>query len=181
MFDVATVRVRGPLSGMLPGLSEYLSGQGYRDNTVRFLAEVFARLSRWLQDERLAPANLDWSGVDEFLDWSHARGHRSPVSRRGMAPLVEFLIGCGVVGSDRFAAAAVLPNRTAAGPIWSMRTAARSTLALEMCEPRELLIFLGVRGVVWSGGWGRVMIWLGQRSALLHRHRVRQSSAGFAP
>ena len=105
MFDVATVRIRGPLSGMLPGLCEHLSGQGYRDNTVRFLAEVFARLSRWLQDERLVPARLDWSGVDGFLDWSHARGHRSPVSRRGMVPLVGFLIGCGVVGSDRFAAA----------------------------------------------------------------------------
>ena len=105
MFDVATVRIRGPLSGMLPGLSEHLSGRGYRDNTVRFLAEVFARLSRWLGDERLVPASLDWSGVDGFLDWSHGRGHRSPVSRRGMVPLVEFLIGCGVVGSDRFAAA----------------------------------------------------------------------------
>ena len=110
MFDVATVRISGPLSGLLPGLVECLSGQGYRDNTVRFLAEVFARLSRWLADERLAPAGLDWLVVDAFLDWSHARGHRSPVSRRGMAPLVEFVVGCGVVGAERFAAAEPPPG-----------------------------------------------------------------------
>lgn len=103
MFDVATVRIRGPLAGLVPGLAEYLSGRGYRDNTVRFLAEVFARLSRWLQDEQLAVADLDWLVVDGFLDWSHACGHRSPVSRRGMGPLVEFLLSCGMVRPDRFA------------------------------------------------------------------------------
>lgn len=103
MFDVATVRIRGPLSGLVPGLAEFLAGRGYRDNTVRFLAEVFARLSRWLQDEQLAPDALDWLVVDGFLDWSHARGHRSPVSRRGMGPLVEFLIDCGIVRPDGFA------------------------------------------------------------------------------
>lgn len=105
MFDVATVRISGPLSELLPGLAEHLSGQGYRDNTVRFLGEVFARLSRWLQDQRLAPTDLDWSVVDRFLDWSHARGHRSPVSRRGMAALVEFVVGCGAVPAERFAVA----------------------------------------------------------------------------
>ncbi|HMQ38961.1 MAG TPA: tyrosine-type recombinase/integrase [Micropruina sp.] len=110
MFDVATVRIRGPLSGLVAGLAEHLAGRGYRDNTVRFLAEVFARLSRWLQDEGSGLDDLDWVVVDGFLDWSHARGHRSPVSRRGMAPLVEFLIAGGVVPADRFAEAAPVPG-----------------------------------------------------------------------
>lgn len=110
MFDVATVRIRGPLAGLVPGLAEFLAGRGYRDNTVRFLAEVFARLSRWLQDEQLALDVLDWLVVDGFLDWSHARGHRSPVSRRGMGPLVEFLIDCGIARPERFAEAAPVPG-----------------------------------------------------------------------
>ena len=51
MLDVATVRIRGPLAGLLPGFVEYLTPRGYCGNSVRFLATVFARLSGWLEAE----------------------------------------------------------------------------------------------------------------------------------
>ena len=105
MFDVATVRVRGPLVGLLPALVEFLAGQGYRDNSVRFLAVVFARLSGWLGDEGVEPAMLDWPLMERFVAWSKSLGHRQPGSRRGVAPLVRFLVASGVVPAGGFVAA----------------------------------------------------------------------------
>lgn len=103
MFDVATVRIRGPLAGAAPGLAGFLRQEGYRENTVRFLTQVLARLSAWMQDEGFGQDALDRSLVDRFVGWSKAAGYRQPGSSRGMAPLVEFLITNGQVPAARFA------------------------------------------------------------------------------
>lgn len=103
MFDVATVRIRGPLVGTAPGLARYLRQQGYRENTVRFLTQVLARLSAWMQDEGFGQDAVDRSLVDRFVGWSRSVGHRQPGSSRGMAPLGEFLIIDGQAPAARFA------------------------------------------------------------------------------
>jgi integrase/recombinase XerD len=58
MCDRYPVRVTGPLATHVAGFRAQMAGLGYTLRYGQDLAYVLARLSRWLEAEGLAPAEL---------------------------------------------------------------------------------------------------------------------------
>jgi site-specific recombinase XerD len=90
----------GPLAPFADGYAAELRERGYTPlSTVNELRQV-ARLSRWLEAERLAAADLTVGRVDQFLGWQRAGGrHRCQWSRPGLVCLLEVLGRLGVVAA----------------------------------------------------------------------------------
>lgn len=97
MGHSSCVRVTGPLAGYADGFAARLSELGYTPLSAANQLRVMARLSRWLAVRGQAPAGLDAGRVEGFLADCRARGYTCWLSVRGLAPLLEFLRGLGVV------------------------------------------------------------------------------------
>jgi site-specific recombinase XerD len=91
----------GPLAPFTEAYSAELKARGYTPlTTVNQLRQV-ARLSRWLQADGLAAADLSSARVERFLVWQRKAGCRSSaVSRPGLVCLVGVLRDLGIVGSE---------------------------------------------------------------------------------
>jgi site-specific recombinase XerD len=89
--------VRGPLAAYAVGFWEELVGQGYAPRSAEAHLLLMARMSRWMELVTLKPADVDAGRIDEFMAWSHDTGARFPKSVTGVAPLLDFLRGLGVV------------------------------------------------------------------------------------
>jgi integrase/recombinase XerD len=103
------VRVVGPLQPYAQGFDEELKRRGYTSLSAVNQLRVLAHLSRWLREQGLDPAGLTDDGVDAYLRARRDLGYTCWLSRRGVAPMLAYLRGLGVLP------AAVAPIRC--GPV----------------------------------------------------------------
>jgi integrase/recombinase XerD len=104
MSDPFKVRVAGPLSSQAHGFATELIRAGYSPRTARDHVYVLARLSRWLDDEGLAAAQLTPQVVDRFLLTRRAAGYRRWRTLRSLQPMLAFLRGVQAIPSVEHAA-----------------------------------------------------------------------------
>ena len=90
-------RVSGPLAPYGQGFWEELARRGYSGWTAEKHVYLMAHLSRWLVEHDLNAEELTAERLDRFLADRRAKGHKRRVSPRGVAPLVGYLRGLGVV------------------------------------------------------------------------------------
>lgn len=106
MDVVSRVRVCGPLAGYAAGFAAYLAGAGYTPLSAANQVRVLAGLSRWLDERGLAAGALTGQRTEEFLAARRSAGYTCWLSGRGLAPVLDYLRGLGVVPE---------PGRVAAG------------------------------------------------------------------
>lgn len=97
MDVVSRVRVSGPLAGHAAGFAAFLAEAGYTPLSAANQVRVLAHLSRWMDSCGLGPGELAGERVREFLAARRAAGYTCWLSERGLAPLLGFLRGLGVV------------------------------------------------------------------------------------
>jgi site-specific recombinase XerD len=93
--------VRGPLAPYAEGFREELLGQGYSWGSAAHQVHLMAHVSRWLEAQGLGPAALDERFIRQFLAARRADGYAALRSARGLAPLLGYLRGLGVVPPPR--------------------------------------------------------------------------------
>ena len=104
---VCRVLMSEPLTPFADAYAAELSRRGYTALTSVNQLRGVARLSRWLEADGLAVAELSGDRVEAFLAWQCAGGgHRSQVSRPGLACLLEVLRELEVLGPELVASAA---------------------------------------------------------------------------
>lgn len=97
MGNPSRVEVIGPLVPYVAGFRAELESQGYRRNPVADQLRVMAHVSRWLAGKGLGERDLTPERVEEFLDTRRAAGYVLWCSPKGVAPLLTYLRGLGVV------------------------------------------------------------------------------------
>jgi integrase/recombinase XerD len=96
MSSPSRVRLSGPLVGHVAGFRADLEAQGYRRNVVANQLQLFAHVSRWLENKGLGPQHLTGERVAEFLCARRSAGYTLWVSEKGVAPLLTYLRSVGV-------------------------------------------------------------------------------------
>lgn len=97
MGDPSRVRVTGPLEEYAGGFAAELTRVGYRKNSTAFQLQLVAHLSRWLAERQFRVAELTPEVCDAFLAARRSAGYRLWLSRKALAPLLQYLRGLGVV------------------------------------------------------------------------------------
>src|SRR5882757_7092300 len=88
---VAKVRVPGPLAPFAVGFKVRLGDLGYTALSRVTHLKLMAHLSRWLDANDLQVADLSDERVDAYLVARRASGGQPLKTRRGLAPLLDFL------------------------------------------------------------------------------------------
>lgn len=96
MSNVLGVRFWGPLESYAEAFAGELSRQGYTAGSAAHQLRLLAHLSRWLEAEGRG-TGVDRSDLVRFVAERRAEGRRLYVSMRGIAPLVDFLDGIGLL------------------------------------------------------------------------------------
>ncbi len=89
-FDLLVSRVTGPLAAHAAGFAAELTARGYAASSVRQHLGLMAELSRWLADQGLDAGRVSSAAAGQFAAVMRAR-RRSPVSARGLAPVLGYL------------------------------------------------------------------------------------------
>jgi integrase/recombinase XerD len=98
---LSQVVVKGPLAPFVPAYRSELRKRGHTPATVEHQLRQLTRLSRWLDDQALAAAQLDRRRVEEFLGFQRAGGrHRAEWSRPALWCLLDLLETLGVLEQD---------------------------------------------------------------------------------
>lgn len=98
MSDVPSrVCVLGPLAAFAQGFDRELVRQGHSRPTRCHQLQLMAHLSRWMAAEEVAVAELSAEQVQRFIAARCAAGYRHYRSARGVAPLLGYLRGRGVL------------------------------------------------------------------------------------
>lgn len=88
---------RGPFACLSEGFQAELRRLGYKGSSVGKQLGLLAELSRWLEDEGVAPGGLTSERVAEFLSARRGEGRTRFVSLMGMGTLLGYLRGAGVI------------------------------------------------------------------------------------
>jgi integrase/recombinase XerD len=99
----------GPLGPFVSGFAADLERRGYAVDTVARQTRMCAGLGGWLEAEGLGLSALSPELVERFCAARRAAGCRDYVSLKGLAPLLEYLDGAGVVR--------MVSTPAAAGPV----------------------------------------------------------------
>ncbi len=97
MGNPSRVKVIGPLVPYVAGFRGELEAQGYRPTALSDQLRVMAHLSRWSASQGLGEGDLTPNRVEEFLVARRAAGYVLWRSSKGVAPLLGYLRGLGVV------------------------------------------------------------------------------------
>jgi integrase/recombinase XerD len=97
MADPSRVGVGGPLARHAGGFIAELVAQGYSVHTAVGLLQLMAHLSHWLDEHGLDAGDLTPDRVHGFLRDRAAAGYARRLSPRGLAPLLRYLGGIGVL------------------------------------------------------------------------------------
>jgi integrase/recombinase XerD len=139
---VSRVRVSGPLAEYAAGFAVFLAEAGYTPLSAANQVRVLAHLSRWLEGRGLGPGELTGQRVREFLAARRAAGYTCWLSERGVAPLLGFLRGLGVVpepGRPVPSAAVDVLLDSYRGYLAAERGLAASTVRYYLAEARGFL------------------------------------------
>jgi integrase/recombinase XerD len=136
---VSRVRVAGPLAPFAAGFARDLAGRGYTPLSAANQVRVLAHASRWLQMQQLEAGEFTPEVAELFLRARRAEGYTCWLSGRGLAPLLGYLRGAGVVPgpacTPSCTAADVLLRRYRAYLV-SERGLAASTVGYYLAEAR---------------------------------------------
>ncbi len=94
-MDALRIRITGPLGSYLEGLWAALAGRGYSPLSIRNVAHLMAHLSRWLDRQGLAAADLSTDRIRQFLRHRRRAGYRGHLSTRGLEPILQHLRDVG--------------------------------------------------------------------------------------
>jgi len=97
VVDLSRVRHGGVLAPFAPGFTAWLVETGYAPHGAIKQLHLFAHLSRWLDREGLAPADLDAEAVSRFFADRRVSGQTKYLSARSGEPILAYLRGIGVV------------------------------------------------------------------------------------
>jgi integrase/recombinase XerD len=97
MGSIRTVNMSGPLVPFRAGFHEELERQGYTPLGAECQLRVMAHVSRWLASQKHEPGDLTSKRVEEFLRARRREGYTLWLSPKGVAPLLTYLRGVGVV------------------------------------------------------------------------------------
>ncbi len=100
MVELSRVRQGGVLAPFAPGFTAWLADAGYAPHGAVKQLHLFAHLSRWLDREGLAPANLDAEVVERFFVDRRASGQTKYLSSRAAQPILAYLRAIGVVPAE---------------------------------------------------------------------------------
>lgn len=91
------VIVTGPLAEHAEGFRAALAQQGFTPLSAANQLRLMAHLSRWLANRDLGPDGLTEAQVNVYLGCRRTQGYTCWLSPRGLAPLLSYLRGEGVV------------------------------------------------------------------------------------
>ena len=97
MSRTGRVRVAGPLAAYAGGFGAELDRLGYSRFTAEAQLQLMAHVSGWLEARGLEVGQLTMVRVEEYLVFRRASGRVHRFSPRGLAPLLVYLRGLGVV------------------------------------------------------------------------------------
>jgi site-specific recombinase XerD len=95
--DRTRIPVPGPLAVFTDGFRVDLTAQGFTRHVVADHTHLLAHLSGWLAERGLTARDVDADALQRFLSDRRAGGHEFLISARGMAPMLKYLRGLGVV------------------------------------------------------------------------------------
>lgn len=140
----ARVVVAGPLAPFAAALRSELTGQGFTRHAVANHTHLLAHLSGWLTERGLGAGDVNADALQAFLQDRRAAGYGYLISLRGMAPMLTYLRGVGVVP------AAGLP--TLSDPVQVLLAEYRVYLTAERSlAPLSVDRYLGTSRVFLSG------------------------------
>jgi integrase/recombinase XerD len=90
-------RMVGPLAIYAEGFRAELARLGYTPISARWQMGLMSHASRWAAEHELQASDLAPETIDRFLALRRAQGRKEWISPIGMAPLLEYLRGLGVV------------------------------------------------------------------------------------
>ena len=94
---VCKVRMSGPLAPFAPAFTAALNELGYTPLTAANELRMAADLSRWLQEQRLGPADLSAARVREFVAVRRSGGRISAYPPRVFTTMMGILVERGVI------------------------------------------------------------------------------------
>jgi integrase/recombinase XerD len=92
--------VSGPLGGHALAYRKELSRLGYSRWTASAHMYLMADVSRWLDDNEVAPEAFTSARVKQFLGSRRAAGQHRRLSPRGLIPLLAYLRAAGVLAEE---------------------------------------------------------------------------------
>jgi len=143
MRGPASVQVSGALAPFAVGFAAELGRVGYTPVAAGFQLQLMAHVSRWLGANGLDAGDLSTDAAEEFLAARRKAGYTMLLTGRGIAPLLGYLRGLGVVAAapppkrpgssaelllERFAGYLTLERGLAAGTVWDYVHAVRPFL-----------------------------------------------------
>lgn len=92
--------VSGPLGGHASAYRKELAGLGYSPWTASAHMYLMADVSRWLDENEVAPETFTCARVNQFLASRRAAGQHRRLSPRGLIPLLGYLQAAGVLSEE---------------------------------------------------------------------------------
>jgi hypothetical protein len=99
MRDPSRVRVAGPLAPFADGFRLELTRQGYAPSSASQRLQLMACLSGWMAVGGVSTGGLSAERVERFVEFRRRAGYRGPGRPLGLAVLLAYLRGLGVVAA----------------------------------------------------------------------------------
>ena len=96
-MDPSSIIISGPLASHLRGLWDHLISHGYTPLSAANIARCMAHFSRWLAERHVSPRSLRSEQIDSFLRHRRRHWRVGHVSRRGLQPILDYLISAKAV------------------------------------------------------------------------------------
>jgi len=97
------IHIVGPLSPFAEGYLRTLVARGYAKRTVASHKSLVIDANRWLSERGLGARDLTPEVIEEYAQTRRAAGCWINVSKRGMQPLVAYLVSLGVLDTPTLA------------------------------------------------------------------------------
>jgi integrase/recombinase XerD len=152
--------VSGPLARYAAGYRFWLLERGYARRSVINRLELLGLLSRWMEQEGVAPSDLTAEQVERFLEPRRAAGYSRCVSAESTSLPLGYLRELGVVPTP-------VPVEVAIGPLERLLTDYRRYLFRErgLCERTVLESYEPTARLFLSGREGPDGLAIGELSA----------------